>query len=441
MLTVILTGIDRNSGEAVPASLPIVDAIHIQIKPRLTIQYQISKPISARESKVLSHGQTLEIEVWADSVQHSSILEYAAIFDTGSIKLDDRLFSQFGYSRIDGETYEKTFTRISQRLTFRVRAPVNNISSDLIFRFNRLPGDTNSGNAVNTDSGLPLTIPMTVRQKNVTVALVDSLITNTNFTRGPGMHTIMAFRISNEGYINTLFVNYFDVRFTTSYDTTSLSDEAVFNMIDSIKVVNSDLTETYAEYQLSEGLVSNPLRVNFDRILELDADSTETLLLLIKFRSQAVSRGFRTHLTWVNAYEDSPLYPVAIVDDAGNPISESSNFQSRAYSVISNDPKENFATYPNPFGRVPNELATIRFSLRETSDVQIRIYTLVGELVKSEWDQQLSGLARGLYDGYIRWDGRNDRGYRVLNGVYLCTIEIRSDNATDRFVTKMAYIK
>jgi flagellar hook assembly protein FlgD len=109
-------------------------------------------------------------------------------------------------------------------------------------------------------------------------------------------------------------------------------------------------------------------------------------------------------------------------------------------AVISNDPQKTFGNFPNPFGRPPYESTQIRFLLQSTSsDVKLEIFSLAGELVKSNWNQNLSGLPKGLF--YIKWDGKNDRGYKVLNGVYLCTIEIRGASETKRFMTKIAYIK
>jgi flagellar hook assembly protein FlgD len=78
--------------------------------------------------------------------------------------------------------------------------------------------------------------------------------------------------------------------------------------------------------------------------------------------------------------------------------------------------------------------------LEHPSDVTIRIYTLVGELV---WTKSITGLSAQIYDDLVTWDGKNDRGNTVLNGVYLCTIEIKPTDGgkAARYITKIAYIK
>jgi hypothetical protein len=52
-------------------------------------------------------------------------------------------------------------------------------------------------------------------------------------------------------------------------------------------------------------------------------------------------------------------------------------------------------------------------------------------------------MPAGLIDGQIKWDGRNDRGIQVLNGVYLCQIVITPKNGASgqTYMTKIAYIK
>jgi hypothetical protein len=69
--------------------------------------------------------------------------------------------------------------------------------------------------------------------------------------------------------------------------------------------------------------------------------------------------------------------------------------------------------YPNPF----NPATTIPFTLHESSDVEITVYTLSGQLV--------STLVHGPFavgDHVAVWDGTNDASLRVASGVYLITM-------------------
>lgn len=70
--------------------------------------------------------------------------------------------------------------------------------------------------------------------------------------------------------------------------------------------------------------------------------------------------------------------------------------------------------YPNPFNPVTN----IKFSLPENANVNLTIYNMLGQKVKT----LLSGEQEaGFYT--VRWDGTNELGSRVSSGIYIYRIE------------------
>ena len=69
--------------------------------------------------------------------------------------------------------------------------------------------------------------------------------------------------------------------------------------------------------------------------------------------------------------------------------------------------------YPNPF----NPATMIRFQLPATSDVELSVYDLAGQRIRT--------LVRGTFDGgrhEVAWDARNAQGYSVASGVYLAVL-------------------
>ena len=67
-------------------------------------------------------------------------------------------------------------------------------------------------------------------------------------------------------------------------------------------------------------------------------------------------------------------------------------------------------SYPNPF----NARTTIRYSLRQPSDVRLVVYDMLG--------QQIRVLEDGVrYEGIhtVVWDGRDDDGRELASGGYL----------------------
>ncbi len=64
---------------------------------------------------------------------------------------------------------------------------------------------------------------------------------------------------------------------------------------------------------------------------------------------------------------------------------------------------------PNPF----NPTTTIRFSLAESGPVELRVFNVRGELVRTLASGNLSAGVHAL-----EWDGRDDRGNLIASGVY-----------------------
>jgi hypothetical protein len=65
--------------------------------------------------------------------------------------------------------------------------------------------------------------------------------------------------------------------------------------------------------------------------------------------------------------------------------------------------------FPNPF----NPETTIKYQLAESAPVQLRIYNIVGQVVRTLVSEQ---QAAGRYQ--IRWNGTDDRGMAVSSGIY-----------------------
>ena len=80
--------------------------------------------------------------------------------------------------------------------------------------------------------------------------------------------------------------------------------------------------------------------------------------------------------------------------------------QPAMYSLMQN--------YPNPF----NPSTTIGYTLAKPSNVVIRIVNTKGQLVKTLTNTYQHA---GVY--YVRWDGDDEFGQSVANGVYMCQLK------------------
>lgn len=76
-----------------------------------------------------------------------------------------------------------------------------------------------------------------------------------------------------------------------------------------------------------------------------------------------------------------------------------------------------FQNYPNPF----NPSTTIEYNLPEAGDVEIRIFNMNGQLVRSF---SANDLSAGI--NKIVWDGKNEMGATVASGLYVCKVKFEN---------------
>ena len=88
---------------------------------------------------------------------------------------------------------------------------------------------------------------------------------------------------------------------------------------------------------------------------------------------------------------------------------------------------------PNPF-HVGRETTSIRYAVDTSTEVEVRIATLQGELV---WEHRAYEQVQGPELRAVVWDGRNGAGSEVRNGVYIC--QVRAGSRTTRF--KIAVVR
>jgi len=83
--------------------------------------------------------------------------------------------------------------------------------------------------------------------------------------------------------------------------------------------------------------------------------------------------------------------------------------------------QNSFCNYPNPFN--PDiEQTCIEYLLRSNEDVKLLVYSIGGRIAK---DWRFSSGVEGGRAGMNRiyWDGRNNDGYKIANGVYFCYLK------------------
>jgi flagellar hook assembly protein FlgD len=79
--------------------------------------------------------------------------------------------------------------------------------------------------------------------------------------------------------------------------------------------------------------------------------------------------------------------------------------------------------YPNPF----SETTSFVFSHNQAEgklDVSLRVFNLSGQIVKTI---ETSIVPTGYRSEPIYWDGRDDSGYPLANGLYIYRMQVRNE--------------
>jgi hypothetical protein len=164
---------------------------------------------------------------------------------------------------------------------------------------------------------------------------------------------------------------------------------------------------------------------NFSVPLLLSAGESQNFSLSLKLKNPAAGplRFFITSdlISALDSVPGAPAVPALLLREGGRPFAYTSPaFNTSAGSGLA----ATLVTYPNPFSP-PAERMQIAYRLSAASEVELKIYTLTGELVAERTYR--SGSAGGSPGvNQIEWDGRNDRGKEVKNGVYLAVIRSKA---------------
>jgi hypothetical protein len=101
--------------------------------------------------------------------------------------------------------------------------------------------------------------------------------------------------------------------------------------------------------------------------------------------------------------------------------------------------ENSFTNYPNPFFPSRGEVTTIGYVLPEEAWVDIEVFSITGELVKTIASQ--ASRAAGSHQADC-WTGANNDGRDVISGTYFCRITARYlSGKVESFKRKVAVIR
>ncbi len=138
-----------------------------------------------------------------------------------------------------------------------------------------------------------------------------------------------------------------------------------------------------------------------------------------------------TSLDFADEYLATRLYPT--LAGAAYPL------RGIELSIAGAGLENSFVNYPNPFNPSRGEKTKISFVLPEDAYVDIDLYTITGDFVKTVANQSFRTAGAHQSDS---WDGVNDAGRDVFPGTYFCTITAHySSGKTESYRRKVAVLR
>lgn len=123
-------------------------------------------------------------------------------------------------------------------------------------------------------------------------------------------------------------------------------------------------------------------------------------------------------------------------DASGN--AAGANERVVSFRVIEEETVSHILNYPNPFSTSTQFVFTLT-GIHVPEDFSIRIYTVTGKLVREISKEELGPLRIGVNRTQFKWDGTDEYGQKLANGVYLYKAFIQNksgetykNNSSDR---------
>jgi hypothetical protein len=433
-----VTGADKFSGQAIPKQLSgiIVETVE---QARLVLTGAITEPLSARADGIVGLNTLVTVRATVENIGQAGTRGNARI----KLTLPDDPALPPGQ---DYRTAEDSIKIVDAGNTvtwqFRARSLPSVRAETIRLRLlESYPSD------VNTDSAA------TVLDNEVTISIQTEpkrLIVQTlpagqgPVAQGQSSSLLMRLKLTNEGNVNSSNILLRAITWhVLDRDNKPLNASQVMK---ALRVVDTN-NPSRVLVSLATIPASDSLRVPFvpaDTLLGGVPAIVDVVVDVADKSGEAFRLAFKRAAD-VEAIDQDSGDPVEIIFKNEDGSDVAANQVVSAKRVIAEaDFQKSFYNYPNPFD--PDEITAdhpqggtyFNYMLAQASEIEFRIYTLLGELVyarsytSSDAEGRPSQSPKRLF-----WDGRNGKGERVLNGVYLAMLKINGGMAT----TKVAVLK
>jgi hypothetical protein len=222
-----------------------------------------------------------------------------------------------------------------------------------------------------------------------------------------------------------LFNNYVIKGFHVGADLTPPDLDVTF---DGVRIINRDIVSARPEILMTLKDDSKYMALNDTSLFSIKLKHPDGSIRSVRFDNDtlqfipagdiSVGNGnqakvmFKPHLQQDGTYE-----LVVRARDRSNNLSGALDY-SVAFEVINKSMITNMLNYPNPFSTSTAFVFTLTGSVLPTH-LRVQVLTVTGKIVREISGQELGPLQIGHNITSYKWDGRDQYGQQLANGVYL----------------------
>lgn len=251
----------------------------------------------------------------------------------------------------------------------------------------------------------------------------------------------LTIEINPEGYQPEL--NYFNNTLTQQFEIKGDNDNPILQLsFDGIQIMDGDIVSSSPEIGVTlfdENdylLITDPeafdikIDTGYNEFLQIDVHSPD-----VRFEP-ATNKSKVAKLYFKRTFKDGH-YTLSVQgkDASGN----KSGIHPRtiSFNVITAKTVSNIMNYPNPFSNSTQFIFTLTGD-EIPENISISIYTITGKVVREITKEQLGSLHIGVNRTNYKWDGTDDFGEKLGNGVYLYKVNFlhKDGSQFDRYANK-----
>jgi len=377
--------------------LPVDNVALVTVQRPAELEFSYS--LLGAEDGLVGRGESFNLTVELHNLGEAAVSEGTFSLTTGGV--------DFG-----AEDPITGSIAVGLHVTFPFRAPSYDTVATFVFSLVDLPNDLNTNvTAIIEETSFEFTLRVESFEADL---LVEPLLIGSNLVLPGREKELFRLNLTNRGTssVTGIRLDEIDIAFVqadnSTLDVGSILDPAVSGFYEDGLLVSQALLSGNRLLLLFDGFVVPPAQ-------------TRSIIFTAKFKA-TVPSSFRLdlerhHISAVFAEGPKEGQPVGISSTVAG-----ERLISQVYMTKGKTLQESFVIENNPFNPEVSE-ARFSYELEEPSAVEFRVFTLTGEEVYArDLPEGSNGTAVG--ENEIVWDGRNNRGHMVRNGVYIVSIKI-----------------